>query len=597
MSQSSRQVAEHVTFQTFANCYLREIDAGAATKHRSPGGAVVDCIEWDLPTQDMALRAEVLSRSLCGPHRFGQISIRRSPDLGWCGVEPLSALYSLIHETYRQFGKGRAELLRGCELELLLRVLDSYQSIALYLDTAKNTAPDEADSFIGGEQSLLFGHWLHPTPKSRQGMTSWQQPSYAPELRGRFRLTYFAAKASLVAHDSARSAPVPEIVRSLAGHDADRFALAEDEVLLPMHPLQADALLLDKDIQALQAAGSLRLLGPAGPSFTATSSVRTVYSADTPWMLKFSLPVRITNSVRLNRRAELEAGVLMARLFERTGFCARYPQFKVIHDPAYLTLDLPGRPESGFEVIFRENPFVRGREGEGITVAALTADPVPGERSRLDRILRGLSKQSGATFADVSRRWFGDYLDCVLNPLMNLYDEYGVALEAHQQNSLLDVSRGYPRAYYYRDNQGFYLSSAYRSSLDALLPEAEGVASLYYDDDDIRDRFAYYLIVNQIFSVISRMGHDRLIEEEVLIGILRDRLNHFSRTMTGSGRSFARSFLDCPTIASKANLVTRLFDIDELEAKDERAVYTRLPNPLLTLAPANAEGTDCAVAS
>ncbi len=36
--------------------------------------------------------------------------------------------------------------------------------------------------------------------------------------------------------------------------------------------------------------------------------------------------------------------------------------------------------------------------------------------------------------------------------------------------------------------------------------------------------------------------------------------------MTGAGRDFARHVLDLPTIASKANLTTRLFNVDELQS-------------------------------
>ena len=52
-------------------------------------------------------------------------------------------------------------------------------------------------------------------------------------------------------------------------------------------------------------------LGPIGALFTPTSSVRTVYSAGLSWMLKFSLSVRITNSLRVNHMSELEVSVVM----------------------------------------------------------------------------------------------------------------------------------------------------------------------------------------------------------------------------------------------------------------------------------------------
>jgi siderophore synthetase component len=160
-----------------------------------------------------------------------------------------------------------------------------------------------------------------------------------------------------------------------------------------------------------------------------------------------------------------------------------------------------------------------------------------------------------------------------VKPLIRLYDDYGVALEAHQQNTLLDIGMGYPAASYYRDNQGFYLSERYRSLLAGHAPETETIASLYFADAEIRDRFAYYLIVNQVFSVISRMGHDGLCDEGVLLFALRAHLEHCAETMSGAGRDFARHVLDLPTITSKANLTTRLFDVDELQSSGVHSLY------------------------
>lgn len=574
MKLSSRQVAEHATFQNFANCYAREISPGRLV---GPAGeTATECLEWVLSSQQLILRAELVSRSLCGPHRFGQAFVRRASETGWRLSEPFAALLLLLQEAYRQIQSERTDMARGHELELLGRALQSYQQTLRYIEAKR---PDEDDdSFICAEQSLVFGHSLHPTPKSRQGMTGWHEPSYAPELGGDFQLFYFAADASIVSHKSIAEQSAPEIVASLGG-SARQLAGAND-VLLPMHPLQAEALLLDPDIRDLQCSGKLRPLGPNGPAFTATSSVRTVYCKDQPWMLKFSLPVRITNSIRLNRRKELEAGVTMAKLFKRTAIGQASPRFRVILDPAYITLDLPDRTESGFEAILRENPFVDGKCSGVYTVAALTAEPLPGCQSRLERLITTLAERTGTAPHAVAVEWFLRYLDCALDPLVTLYDDYGLALEAHQQNSLLDVSQGYPTVSYYRDNQGFYLSNRHRGQFNLHVPEAAGIGSLYYDDREIQERFAYYLIVNQVFGVITRLGHDGLADEDVLLRLLRDRLEVLSRTTSGVGREFVRGVLDRPTVAYKANLMTRLLDVDELQTGDERSLYARQPNPV-----------------
>ncbi|WP_455854718.1 IucA/IucC family protein [Ensifer canadensis] len=593
--KSSRQIAETATFQSFANCYLREVNPGVPVRHRTASGSC-DSIEWSLPRQQMILRVEVISSSLCGPLHFGRAWGRNVSDRSWRPIELMSALHMLVQAAYRQDDAGQTDALRGFELELLIRVLESYQQTALYVDRAQPRQED-ANDFLEAEQSLVFGHWLHPTPKSRQGMTYWQQESYAPELRGQFKLHYFAAKADHVSHASSRSIQAPDIIRSLSGLDAEGLGLAGDECLLPMHPLQAEALLLDPGIQAMQRAGILRHLGPTGSLFSATSSVRTVYGAAEDWMLKFSLPVRITNSVRLNRRQELEAGVAMAKLVDRIGLAKRAANFRIIQDPAYITLDLPGHSESGFEVILRENPFAHGNGQGVITVAALTADPLAQTPSRLEKLLRTLASSDGERLADVCIAWFQRYLDCAVEPLIRLYDDYGVALEAHQQNSLLDIGASYPTVSYYRDNQGFYLSERYRSLLASHVPETETIPSLYFPESEIRDRFAYYLIVNQVFSVISRMGHDGLCDEGTLLRMLRNHLEQCAFGMTGAGRDFARHVLDLPTIASKANLTTRLFNVDELQSDHAPVLYRPVPNPLRAPAALTTLRTSHAIAS
>ncbi|WP_275423047.1 IucA/IucC family protein [Leisingera sp. MMG026] len=232
---------------------------------------------------------------------------------------------------------------------------------------------------------------------------------------------------------------------------------------------------LDPAVQALLASGKLRDLGAAGGDFYATSSVRTAYAPDCPWMLNFSIPVRLTNSLRGTLRSELEVGVSMARLLHRLEFTKLSPRFRIIDDPAYLTLDLPGRRESGFEVIFRQNPFT-GTQGKGIfNLAALTAGPLPGRSAFLTTPIKRLAAARGQSCAETARLWFEANLDCMLDPVLDLYDRYGIALEAHQQNSLLDLSTGLPSCAYYRDNQGYYITQDAFPRLSALEPSLDDV--------------------------------------------------------------------------------------------------------------------------
>lgn len=600
MSQSCSEIAERASFQAFINGYLREIDEGIWCEARQwyarhpdlKHGLAEQVIELTLVHQKIHLALMVDYTSLVGRHCISAVVIRQA-DTPWQAIDFFPASIFLINEIYARAGQS-SPALKQKHIELILRLTESLQLMTRYLHARQADDSLLGDRFIDSEQSLLYGHWLHPTPKSRQGMVSWLQECYSPELGGRFQLHYFAVKRCYVKQDSVAEQDAETILRSAFGDDIP--AVSEDYVVVPAHPLQAQWMLHQPYIQQAMGDGLISDLGRRGICFTATSSVRTVYSEHWPWMLKFSIPVKITNSLRLNHYAELLAGRVMASLLRRSGFINKYPQFQIIEDPAYLTVQLPGHTETGFELILRSNPFTEQCQQGVHSIAALVQDPLPGARSRLSLLIDTLATKEHRLPAQVARDWFEQYLACAVVPLILLYEEQGIALEAHQQNSLLDVRTGYPTRYFYRDNQGFYLSPAHRESLAAIEPCVRQTPELFYDDDMICDRFSYYLIINQLYSVIYRLGADRLINESVLVGWVRRRLHALEKQLQGTGKVFVQQLLQKNTIPCKANLLTRLHDIDELTAELELAVYTHIKNPLASAAGIVATEVDYEVA-
>ncbi len=563
-------LAEQASFEVFANTFLREVDSGTWS-HRNPTGIWV--VELDL-VDGISLVIEVAYRSMVGKHRFGKIFQTSSQGQELKPTAPFRAALALIRQLYRSsgdFGKTCSK-----ELELTSRLVDSFQSLATALRERCDDPLLRENSFLASEQSLLRGHWMHPTPKSRQGMAWWQQTDYAPELKGGFQLCFFAVKSDLVAHDSAVDQSATEIAAAAFGND-DACGIREDETVIPMHPLQAHWLLAQPHVREATRLCRMRYLGAHGEVFHPTSSVRTVFRPSADWMFKFSIPVKITNSLRKNRSHELNVGVVMTRLLGKLDFFNIYPYFHVVDDPAYITVRLPGQRETGFEVIIRSNPF-RNEKGDGIvSIAALTQDCGP--LGRLGAIIRDLGELEGRPLHVVARDWFEQYWQCAIEPLILLFDQHGIALEAHQQNSLLNVSNGYPTHYYFRDNQGFYLSESHSAELHATEGSVSELEDLFYSDEMIFKRFGYYLMFNQLFSVIYRLGADGLLGEAELLALSRSWLVALRSQLQGVGDAFVGYLLNQPSISCKANLLTRVRDVDELDAAQEMAVYVEVPNP------------------
>lgn len=518
----------------------------------------------------------------------------------------------------------------GEVIDLVTKVADSLRRVAMFVRDRREHPADAPDLFLAAEQALVLGHPLHPAPKSREGLSETQARRYSPETRGSFPLHWMAVAPSVLATDSSwtergRSVPAPRLTARLAGTG---LSLPDGYVPLPLHPWQAHEVRHRPETAALLDSGLLRDLGPHGTPWHPTSSVRTVYRSGAPAMLKLSLGLRITNSRRENLRKELHRGVEVHRLL-RGGLAqqwrAVHPDFDIVRDPAWLAVDGPdGAPLPGLDVVIRHNPFspaddvscvaglvsprpcspIRpettqpGATRSGTirseptrsepTRSGAVADrpeagnPVPLLSSRLAEVVTGLARRTGRPRGAVAAEWFLRYLEHVVRPVLWLDGEAGIALEAHQQNTLLLLdAEGWPTGGCYRDNQGYYFRESRRADLDARLPGVGEQSDTFVCDEVVDERLAYYLAINNVFGLIGAFGSQQLADERVLLAAFRRFLGHVASGPARLRTSLPALLLDSPVLRCKANLLTRLHGLDELIGPvDTQSVYVTIANPL-----------------
>ncbi|WP_405823453.1 IucA/IucC family protein [Streptomyces sp. NBC_00838] len=559
------KAADAASLENLLRCWVRENNTPR------PDG---DTLRIPLDATGTALLVPVRYWSATGWHRF-------DPPLLECAGprSPAADAVTVAALLNRESGRGQGA-------ELVARVADSAHRTADFL-ADRRTAPAAVgtDLFLTAEQSLLLGHPLHPTPKSREGLSDTEHRLFSPELRGSFPLHWLAVDRSVLATDSAwteqgRAVHAEQLTRRLAGD----LTLPDHTAPLPLHPWQARELTHRPAVRELLDAGLLHDLGPHGDHWYPTSSVRTVHRTGAPAMLKLSLGVRITNSRRENLRKELHRGVEVHRLL-RGGLAqqlrAAHPGFDIVRDPAWLAVDAPdGQPVAGLDVMLRHNPF--RAETDAVCVAGLvTPRPWPGRprtHSRLADIVAGLVARTGRPTGAVAAEWFLRYLDHVVRPVLWLDATAGVALEAHQQNTLVILDPdGWPVGGRYRDNQGYYFRESHREGLDRRLPGIGKASETFVPDDVTDERFAYYLGINNVLGLIGAFGSQRLADERVLIAAFRQFL---ARAAT-LGSPLPGQLLEATTLRCKANLLTRLHGLDELVGPvDTQSVYVTLTNPL-----------------
>ncbi|MGW6023659.1 IucA/IucC family protein [Streptomyces sp. NPDC055099] len=559
--------ADEAVTHTLLNCLLREV---SGPEHQT---AVVDGdLLLRLPRRGVLLRVALRRTSLLGAHRFtGPVTEQR--DGTWVEVDwPRLAEYTHAELSLRtgvsneEFLEQVASSHQGVSAAIAARPAPGTGTVAAPESAPEPTAktdPKWLADYLASEQSLLFGHRFHPTPKARGGdLTDWS--AYAPETAASFPLRHLAVRDHLIAEESARPGATAPL---------DRLGpVPEGYRLLPVHPWQYDLLREHPGLRAALARQDVIDLGPAGSPFAATASVRTLYDGDT--FLKFSLNVRITNCLRKNASYELSGAVALTRVLESAldDLAARFPGSGVLREPAYRSLALPG-PDGhldlalleGFGVIVREGLAGRLLPGTTPLLAAAVADEYPTGPGHISRLLVGAGPQR-------SLDWWRTYLRLLLPPVLAAYFDHGLVLEPHLQNVLVCVDGdGMPAQVLFRDLEGTKLIPEHHArTLAALPPEVAG--PMTYDARRGWDRVVYCLLVNHVAELLAGLADLHPQTEPALWSRVHSTMREFADTHGCPPR--LNALLAGVPLPAKANLLTRW------ERKADRdAGYVRLPSP------------------
>ena len=520
--------------------------------------------------------------SRVGRHRIAALPqiFQKGQKLNFSAV----AMVSLLLEELVQQSEGHVDA-----ASLVERWIQSRDALQQFL----NIRAEDFDAlvqveqgFIASEQALILGHSMHPAPKSRTGFVHEDWQKYSPEACGQTQLHYWLVAPEYIAEGTALEQVFSiqlkqEIKWHLSESELETLAAYAHYKLLPLHPWQARYLQSKVWFKSLKAKLKIIDLGEKAWIFSPTTSVRTLASFNAPWMLKPSLSVMITNSIRVNLAKECHRGEMTHRLWHSElgqSILKQCPTLKAVNDPAWIALQLDGEIIDETICIVRDQPFTP--EQQVTCIASLCQDHPVEERNRFNALFDQIAfQQKLEDKAKIAHDWFKTFLNISLNPLMYVYHRYGMAFESHQQNVLVELKDGWPQWLWLRDNQGFYYIEEFADEILQQFPELNDKAHAVGSKAFVDERFSYYFFGNTLFGIINAIGATGFVSEQDLLSVLQQHLFDLLKQYPES--SLIQSLLYQPTLPYKGNLLTRLYELDELIAPVEnQSVYIQLANPL-----------------
>ena len=583
-----KELANRLAMQHLVNAYSQETGKASlfekyqqnSTQLAFSQGLTLLSLPLSLIQAQLFVPLSYVSR--VGRHRIAALPqiFQKGQKLNFSAV----AMVSLLLEELVQQSEGHVDA-----ASLVERWIQSRDALQQFL----NIRAEDFDAlvqveqgFIASEQALILGHSMHPAPKSRTGFVHEDWQKYSPEACGQTQLHYWLVAPEYIAEGTALEQVFSiqlkqEIKWHLSESELETLAAYAHYKLLPLHPWQARYLQSKVWFKSLKAKLKIIDLGEKAWIFSPTTSVRTLASFNAPWMLKPSLSVMITNSIRVNLAKECHRGEMTHRLWHSElgqSILKQCPTLKAVNDPAWIALQLDGEIIDETICIVRDQPFTSKQQ---VTcIASLCQDHPVEERNRFNALFDQIASQQKLNDkAQIAHDWFKTFLNISLSPLMYVYHRYGMAFESHQQNVLVELKDGWPQWLWLRDNQGFYYIEELADEILQQFPELNDKAHAVGSKAFVDERFSYYFFGNTLFGIINAIGATGFVSEQDLLSVLQQHLFDLLKQYPDS--SLIQSLLYQPTLPYKGNLLTRLYELDELIAPVEnQSVYIQLANPL-----------------
>lgn len=446
------------------------------------------------------------------------------------------------------------------------------------------------------EQWGTIGHPWHPTYKTKLGLSAADVMRMSPEFQAEMQITIAAIRkdrvhaelqldTAMMSQDTSYTAWFTRQFPAVFAHWQEalkqRGCVPDDWVPLPIHPYQAEQFITD-EFAAEITHGDLVLLDNVSIAASPTMSFRTVAPERSGSMPHMKLPVslRLTSVERTVSPKSAVMGPRLTQLLRQivikeNGFeqCLEIVGEDVgVH---YLDPNQDDNRSRHLSVLYRQNPMTkRTDELFPLPVGALFSSSTYTKRP----LIAELVELGYGTHDTAAVEFFQQYAQTVLTATLSAYLVYGIAFEAHQQNSFMLVDQAYrPVCLLARDFGDVRVHAPTLQQMQYTLEPFRVGHTVYEDNIPVRDKILHAVMLCHLSEMALLLA--RTTQQPALIfwTVLREQTIQVfdmlrSRTDPARWESEREAFLELPWPA-KAFLRMRLSNTQD-------DVHGLMPNPL-----------------
>lgn len=430
---------------------------------------------------------------------------------------------------------------------------------------------NDIDDVLYSESLIFEGHPTHPLTKTKLPLSMEEVRTYSPEFEKIINLKVmlihneYVNVTTILDHSQfILNEVIPEYLDELHTFMNDRERLLKDYKVILVHPWQYEHTIRNKFKEWLQ--NHILISTPFHVPSKATSSFRTMSLINHPYHVKLPVNVQATSAVRTVSPETTIDGPKLSQALHRE--LNQYTQLDVALEPYGLFAKTDSDDARQLACIIREKPFTKD-DGILLVTGALVNKNVVDNEITVDSYLKWINDDINQ---HTIHQFMRNYTRQLVTPLLALIQDYGIALEAHMQNTLVHLGPKYQIQFIVRDLGGSRIDIKTLSQRLKHI-EVENKSLLADSIEEVIMKFQHAVVQNQLAELIFHFKKYEFIKEEELFNIIQEEIE-VAINDTKPHADTLRKVLFGPTITVKALLKMRM------KKKVKKYLNISLDNPI-----------------
>ena len=430
---------------------------------------------------------------------------------------------------------------------------------------------NDIDDVLYSESLIFEGHPTHPLTKTKLPLSMEEVRTYSPEFEKIINLKVmlihneYVNVTTILDHSQfILNEVIPEYIDELHTFMNDRERLLKDYKVILVHPWQYEHTIRNKFKEWLQ--NHILISTPFHVPSKATSSFRTMSLINHPYHVKLPVNVQATSAVRTVSPETTIDGPKLSQALHRE--LNQYTQLDVALEPYGLFAKTDSDDARQLACIIREKPFIKN-DGILLVTGALVNKNVVDNEITVDSYLKWINDDINQ---HTIHQFMRNYTRQLVTPLLALIQDYGIALEAHMQNTLVHLGPEYQIQFIVRDLGGSRIDIKTLSQRLKHI-EVENKSLLADSIEEVIMKFQHAVVQNQLAELIFHFKKYEFIKEEELFNIIQEEIE-VAINDTKPHADTLRKVLFGPTITVKALLKMRM------KKKVKKYLNISLDNPI-----------------